>query len=55
MAITALQYASQAARELSLTPNPDWGIGSQNIPILKFPDGVTRENATYSGVEIKAS
>jgi trehalose/maltose hydrolase-like predicted phosphorylase len=53
MAITALRYASQAARELGLTPNPDWELVAQNIPILKFPDGVTRENATYSGVEIK--
>jgi hypothetical protein len=26
---------------------------SRNIPILKFPDGVTKENATYDGVDIK--
>ena len=25
----------------------------QNIPILKFPDGTTKENETYDGVEIK--
>ncbi len=53
MAITALRYASQAARELGLTPDPDWDHVADNIPILKFPDGVTRENATYDGVDIK--
>ncbi len=53
MAITALRYATQAAKELSLIPNPDWEVVAQNIPILKFPDGTTRENATYDGVEIK--
>jgi len=34
-------------------PNPDWELVAQNIPILKFPDGTTKENATYDGVEIK--
>jgi trehalose/maltose hydrolase-like predicted phosphorylase len=53
MAITALRYASQAARELGLTPDPDWEHVAQNIPILKFPDGTTKENATYDGVDIK--
>ncbi len=53
MAITSLRYASQAARELGLAPNPDWEHVAQNVPILKFPDGVTRENATYDGVDIK--
>ena len=53
MAITALRYAAQAARELGLTPNPDWEHVAENIPILKFPDGTTRENATYDGAEIK--
>lgn len=53
MAITALRYASQAARELGITPDPDWEHVAANIPILKFPDGTTRENATYDGVEIK--
>ncbi len=53
MAITALRYASQAAKELGLVPNADWELVAQNIPILKFPDGVTKENATYDGVEIK--
>lgn len=53
MAITSLRYAVDAANELGLTPNPDWSHVADNIPILKFPDGVTRENATYNGVEIK--
>jgi trehalose/maltose hydrolase-like predicted phosphorylase len=53
MAITALRYATQAAKELALQPNPDWDHVAQNIPILKFPDGVTKENATYDGVDIK--
>ncbi|MBC3784896.1 trehalose/maltose hydrolase-like putative phosphorylase [Spirosoma sp. LMG 31448] len=53
MAKTSLQYASQAAQELGLTPNPDWKVVADNIPILKFPDGTTRENRTYSGVMIK--
>lgn len=53
MAITSLRYATQAAKVLGLQPNPDWEHVAQNIPILKFPDGVTRENATYDGVEIK--
>jgi len=53
MAIAALGYASEAAKELGLTPDPDWAQVAANIPILKFPDGVTRENATYDGVTIK--
>ncbi len=53
MAITSLRYAAQAARELGLNPNPDWEHVADNIPILKFPDGTTKENATYDGVMIK--
>lgn len=53
MAKTVLLYAGDAARELGLTPNPDWKHVADNIPILKFPDGVTRENATYKGEVIK--
>lgn len=53
MAVTALGYAAEAATELGLTPDPDWAQVAANIPILKFPDGVTRENATYDGVMIK--
>lgn len=53
MAITVLRYAGQAARELGLVPNPDWEHVAQNIPIVTFPDGVTREHQTYTGVPIK--
>lgn len=53
MAKTALEYATLAAKELGETADPDWMHVAQNIPILKFPDGVTKENATYDGVNIK--
>lgn len=53
IAITVLRYAVQAARELGITPDPDWEHVASNIPILKFADGTTRENATYNGEEIK--
>lgn len=53
MAITSLRYAVDAAKELGLAPNPDWSLVADNIPILKFPDGTTRENATYDGQIIK--
>lgn len=53
MAITVLRYAAQAARELGLEPDPDWEHVAANIPILTFPDGATRENATYNGEMIK--
>lgn len=48
-----LQYTTQAARLLGLTPNPDWLQVAQNIPILKMENGVTREHATYKGEGIK--
>lgn len=53
MAITALRYATLAAKELGISPDADWEHVAQNIPILKFPDGTTKENRTYDGVEIK--
>jgi trehalose/maltose hydrolase-like predicted phosphorylase len=53
MAITALRYAVEAAKELGITPDPDWSHVADNIPILTFPDGTTKENASYDGVEIK--
>jgi len=53
MAITVLRYATQAAKELGIAPNPDWEHVAQNIPILKFEDGTTKENTTYDGVMIK--
>ncbi len=53
MVKTVLEYAAQAAEALGLPPNPQWRAIAQNIPILKFPDGTTRENATYNGQMIK--
>jgi protein-glucosylgalactosylhydroxylysine glucosidase len=53
MAITVLRYATKAAQVLGLPPDPDWNHVADNIPILKFPDGTTKENATYNGVDIK--
>ena len=53
MAITTLRYATQAAEELGVEADPDWMHVAENIPILTFEDGTTRENATYDGVEIK--
>ena len=38
---------------LGYTPDPDSAHVADNIPILKFPDGTTRENRTYDGVMIK--
>jgi protein-glucosylgalactosylhydroxylysine glucosidase len=53
MAITALRYAGEAARVLGIAPDPDWALVADNIPILTFADGTTRENASYDGVPIK--
>ena len=53
MAKTSLQFAIQAARELGMVPNPDWQVVADNIPLLKFADGTTKENATYNGEIIK--
>lgn len=53
MAITCLRDAVAAAQELGLRPDPAWSKVANNLPILKFPDGTTRENATYNGQMIK--
>lgn len=53
MAITVLGYATEAATALGLPVDPDWAHVAANIPILKFADGTTRENATYNGEIIK--
>ena len=53
MAITTLRYANEAAKVLGYVANTDWEEVAHNIPILEFPDGTTKENATYTGVEIK--
>ena len=48
-----LLYAAKAARILEIAVNPDWEIVAQNIPVLRFPDGTTKEHATYKGEGIK--
>jgi trehalose/maltose hydrolase-like predicted phosphorylase len=53
MAVTVLRYAAQAARELGIAPDPDWELVAANIPLPAFPDGTTREHATYAGVPVK--
>lgn len=53
MAKTSLGFATQAAQELGIAPNPAWAATAANIPILKFADGATKENRTYDGVTIK--
>ncbi|MBX2877797.1 MAG: glycoside hydrolase family 65 protein [Saprospiraceae bacterium] len=50
---TVLQNAVQAAAALGIEADPDWTEVAENIPILQFGDGVTRENATYNGAVIK--
>lgn len=48
-----LQFATEAAKLLGITPDPDWMNVAMNIPILKMADGVTKEHATYAGEGIK--
>jgi protein-glucosylgalactosylhydroxylysine glucosidase len=48
-----LKYATEAAKLIGITPDPDWMIVANNIPILKFENGVTREHGTYNGESIK--
>lgn len=52
-AIVNLQNATAAAKILGVKANADWMQVAQNIPILKMPDGVTKEHATYKGEGIK--
>ena len=48
-----LQFATEAAKILGITPDADWMNVANNIPILKFSDGTTKEHATYNGEGIK--
>ncbi|MDJ0365857.1 glycoside hydrolase family 65 protein [Hymenobacter sp. H14-R3] len=48
-----LQNAAAAAKLLGLPADPDWLLVARNIPLLKMPDGVTQEHATYHGEGIK--
>lgn len=53
MVKTVLPMATKAAQELGIAPNPQWNAVAASVPILTFPDGVTKENRTYDGVMIK--
>jgi protein-glucosylgalactosylhydroxylysine glucosidase len=48
-----LKYATDAAKILGVAADADWMNVANNIPILKMPDGVTKEHATYNGEGIK--
>lgn len=48
-----LQFATEAAKILGITPNADWINVANNIPILKLNNGVTKEHASYDGEGIK--
>ena len=48
-----LKYAADAAKILGIAENADWKDVANNIPILTFSDGVTKEHATYNGEAIK--
>jgi trehalose/maltose hydrolase-like predicted phosphorylase len=48
-----LKYATEAAKIIGVTPDADWMNVANNIPILKFENGVTREHRTYNGENIK--
>ena len=48
-----LNFASDAADELKITPNPKWEEVMNGLVILRNADGVTKEHATYNGEIIK--
>ncbi|WP_340063672.1 glycosyl hydrolase family 95 catalytic domain-containing protein [Ascidiimonas aurantiaca] len=52
-AITALQYATLAARETGHTRDAEWEEVANGIVIHRFPDGTTKEHKTYTGDIIK--
>lgn len=49
----ALEYAVRAARLCGTEPDSRWEEVAGGLMIHRFPDGVTRENATYDGEMIK--
>ncbi len=52
-AMTALEFATEAAREAGAIPDERWSEVAKKIRILKFPDGTTREHSRYEGDRIK--
>jgi trehalose/maltose hydrolase-like predicted phosphorylase len=53
VAILSLHYAHEAAKILGKKSKPDWMHVADNIMILNFENGVTREHASYRGEIIK--
>lgn len=52
-AITVLNYATLAAKELNIVADANWKLVADNIKIHKFKDGTTLEHSTYDGDIIK--
>lgn len=52
-AIVNLRNAVAAAQLLKLPVNADWKKVADGLTIEQFPDGTTREHATYNGESIK--
>lgn len=52
-AITALEFAVDAASELGVSPHAKWAEIAGKIKIHRFPDGTTREHSSYEGDRIK--
>ncbi|SFU43965.1 Trehalose and maltose hydrolase (possible phosphorylase) [Pustulibacterium marinum] len=52
-AITALEFATKAAKELEKEPVQIWDEVAKNIKLHYFPDGITMEHAQYKGEIIK--
>ena len=52
-ALSVLEEATQAAKELNITPDPVWLKVADNLRFYYFSDGVTKENSTYHGQIIK--
>ena len=48
-----LQYATEAAKIIGATADPDWMNVAANIPVLRLDNGVTKEHAAYHGEGIK--
>lgn len=49
----ALESTAKAAEVCNERPDPQWSAIAAGLRILQFPDGVTREHATYNGETIK--
>ncbi|MEO0468195.1 MAG: glycoside hydrolase family 65 protein, partial [Bacteroidota bacterium] len=52
-AITALQYAIQAADEMGLAADPAWKEVAEKLCLHRFEDGTTMEHRDYDGDRIK--